>query len=476
MNVFRILGRRLSPIARAEDGLTLIEILVAMTIFGIISVGIAAGVTASLVNLRDAQNRETALNLAASQIDLVRSVTDVFTVNDTPAATNVVVGGVTFHLTRSTNWEPFNGGDGDCGSNAAGSTLQYKRVKVTVTWDGMRNTAAPAVADTLLAPNSRINDPQKGTILVHVFGPDGTDRSGIAVNAAPTPGVVGNTAAALTVTPNNTDIQGCSYILKVTPGTYDVTVTKAGFIGDDNKTLGSASKTIGVAQGTSASAAFQFDNAGLFSSALAVNAGATPNILVPTNLDLSYLAASGTYIRAYTGSAVSLHPYGDGYTVIAGKYVNSATSSQTCPAIDPEAWPDKTVGPVTYSGTRPAAIAAQPGQAASKVAQVTMGVITVTLNKTNGAFINAVAQPSVTPSGNPGCPVAMAYTFGSQVTNAANKTFTLALPWGTWKLYQGTNGTATTNQIGNGGMAAVAGATIVKESSNAVTLDPRVAS
>src|SRR3954449_10488091 len=98
MNVFRTLSRRLSPIARTEDGLTLIEILVAMTIFGIVSVGIAAGVTASLVNVRDSRDRETALNLAASQIDLVRSVADVFTVNDTPTATNMVVGGVTFHI------------------------------------------------------------------------------------------------------------------------------------------------------------------------------------------------------------------------------------------------------------------------------------------------------------------------------------------------------------------------------------------
>lgn len=475
MSIFSRLGRRLSPLARGESGLTLIEILVAMTIFGIVSVGIAAGVTASLVNVRDSRDRETALNLAASQIDLVRSVSDVFTVNDTPTATNVVVGGVTFHVSRSTNWEPFNGGDGDCGSNSAGSTLQYKRVKVTVTWDGMRNDTVPAVADTLLAPNSRINDPTKGTILVHVFGPDGTDRSGIAVNAVPTPGVTGNTAAALTVTPANTDVQGCSYILKVTPGTYDVTVTKAGYIADDNKTLGSATKTVGVAQGTSASAAFQFDNAGLFSSALAVNAAPTPGILVPTNLDLSYLSTYGNYVRPYTGSAVPLHPYADGYTVLAGKYVDSVTSSQVCPALDPEAWPDTTVGSVTYSGHRPDPVAASPGQPAANTAKVTMGVITVVLNKANGAYINAVSQPAATTSGNPGCPVAMSYTFGSKVTGSS-QSVTLALPWGTWKLYQGGSSAATTSQIGNSGMTPSTGTTIIKESSNAVTFDPRVAS
>jgi len=108
-------------------------------------------------------------------------------------------------------------------------------------------------------------------------------------------------------------------------------------------------------------------------------------------------------------------------------------------------------------------------------AQVTMGVITVVLNKANGAYINAVSQSAATPSGNPGCPVTMNYTFGSKVTGSS-QSVTLALPWGTWKLYQGGSSTATTNQIGNSGMTPSTGTTIVKESSNAVTFDPRVAS
>lgn len=478
MNVFTRLSRRLSPLARDEAGLTLVEILVAMTIFGIISVGIAAGVTASLVNTRDSQNREAALNLAASQIDLVRSVTDVFTVNDTAGPANVVVGGVAFHVSRETNWVTSSGGDASCGANAAGSTLLYKRVTISVTWDGMRSTDAPAVADTLLAPNSRINDPTKGTILVHVFGVDGSDRPNVSVNAVPTPGVTGNTATALTVTPADTDIQGCSYILKVTPGTYDVTVSKTGYIADDNKTLGSAVKTVGVAAGASASASFQFENAGLFSSALAVNAGATTGILTPTNLDLTFLSSSyGNFVKSSTGSAIGLHPYADGYTVLAGKYVDpNVSASQTCPAVDPEAWPDTTVGSVTYSGHRPSLISARPGEAATPgPAQVTMGVFTVVLNSANGAYINAVAQ-SGSSNGNPGCPVAMAYTFGSKVTSSTNTTFKLALPWGSWKLYQSSTNTGTTNQIGNSGMTAVAGTTLIKDSSNVVTFDPRVAS
>ncbi|MGN6128110.1 MAG: hypothetical protein ACTHON_16245, partial [Humibacter sp.] len=444
---------------------------------GIISVGIAAGVTTSLINVRDSQDREAALNLAASQIDLLRSVTDVFSVNDTPGPSNVVVDGVTFHVSRATKWVTSSGADADCGANAAGSTLLYKRVTVTVTWDGMRNSGVPAVADTLLAPNSRINDPTKGTILVHVFGVDGTDRPNVSVNAVPTPGVPGNTATALTVLPAVTDIQGCSYILKVTPGTYDVSVSRTGYIGDDNKTLGSATQTVGVAAGSSASSSFQFENAGLFSSTLAVNAGTTTGILTPTNLDITFINSYGSFVKTYTGAPIGLHPYADGYTALAGKYVDTAVSASTvCPAIDPEAWPDKIVGTTTYSGSRPPLVSALPGQAATPgPAQVTMGVFTVALNNTKGSYINAVAQ-SGSGNGNPGCPVSMSYTFGSKVTSSTDTTFKLALPWGSWKLYQGTSTTATTNQVGNSGMTAVVGTTLIKDSSNVVTLDPRTAS
>jgi prepilin-type N-terminal cleavage/methylation domain-containing protein len=475
MNVFRRLSRRLSPLAREESGLTLIEILVAMTIFAIIAVGIAAGVTASLVNTRDSREREAALNLAASQIDLVRSVTDVFSVNDTPGPTNIVVGGVAYHVSRTTNWVTSSGADATCGANAAGSTLLYKRVTISVSWDGMRNSSAPAVADTLLAPNSRINDPQKGTILVRVYGVDGTARPNISVSAVPTPGVTGNTATALTVTPADTDVQGCSYILKVTPGTYDVTVTKSGYIADDNKTLGSSTKTVGVAAGASAAASFQFENAGLFGSTLASNAGSTTGILTPTNLDLTFINSYGNFVKTSTGSAIGLHPYLDGYTVLAGKYVNAAVSaSQICPALDPEAWPDTTVGAVAYSGHRPSLVSARPGQSASPAAQVTMGVFTVVLNKANGAYVTAVAQ-SGSSNGNPGCPVGMSYTFGSKVT-ATSTTLTLALPWGSWKVYQASTDLGTTTQVGNSGMTPVTGTTLIKDSSNVVTLDPRTAS
>lgn len=471
MNIFRTLCRRLSPAARDEAGLTLIEILVAMTIFAIISTGIALGVTASLVNVRDSQNRETAINLAAGEVDLVRAVDDIFTVNDLPQPKTVVVVGVTFRIDRKTNWVNATTASAACGADTGGTTLRYKRVNITVTWDGMRDPNIAAHADTILAPNSRINDPLKGTILVHVIGANGVGMPNVTVTAAPNPSVVGNTAAALTVTPAATDIQGCSYILKVVPGTYDVTISKSGYISSD-QSLDSTSTTVGVVAGASASAGFQFDNAGRFTTKYATNA---PGATIPTNLDVSYLNSYGTYVAKATTGEVKLHPFADGYTMIAGKYVDPTLPSGGCASVDPAAWPSNAVAGVTYAGSRPDVVAAAPGQAplpAGTTALVPMGVVSISLSNGSGGFLNAVSQATAPGTGDPGCAVGMSYTFGQLITSSTAKTYTIALPYGSWKLYQDSSSTGTKNQISTSGMTPV-GTTVVLSGSNVITFDPR---
>jgi hypothetical protein len=62
----------------------------------------------------------------------------------------------------------------------------------------------------------------------------------------------------------------------------------------------------------------------------------------------------------------------------------------------------------------------------------------------------------------------MTYTFSVNLTSAG---VTLALPYGTWKLYYGTSNTAT--QVPKTSMTVTAPSST--GSSNTVTLDPRVA-
>ncbi len=92
----------------------------------------------------------------------------------------------------------------------------------------MRDDDATVRTYTVIDPKNRINDPTKGTILVSVLGGSGAGSAGVTVTA--TPASPANGATALAKAPLPTDAQGCTYILKVTPGNYNVTVSRAGYV------------------------------------------------------------------------------------------------------------------------------------------------------------------------------------------------------------------------------------------------------
>ena len=114
----------------------------------------------------------------------------------------------------------------------------------------------PARADTVIDPTSRINAPGFGTILVSVKSVSGAGMPGIAVSATPaTPanGAIAPPSQAMT------DAQGCTYVLKVRPGNYDVRISKPGYVDVDQ--FEQPVKMTAVAAGTSSSVGFQYDRA-----------------------------------------------------------------------------------------------------------------------------------------------------------------------------------------------------------------------
>ena len=336
----------LSIRAQDESGVTLIEIVVAMMVFAIIAVGVAYALTLTVKMTGDARAREAASNLVAQEVDLDRSVGDVFTLVD--GDKTVQLNGTTFHIHRDSNWVTSTSADATCGSG--GGQLQYKRVNVSVTWDGM-SAATPAVrGDSVIAPGTKLNDPTLGTILVSVLGVSGTGNAGVTVTA--TPSTPANGAVALTDAPDPTDPDGCSYILKVTPGTYDVTISEANNV--DIFQAAAPVKTIGVGAGAASSVSFQYDQAGKFTANYVSNysSGST---LIPNNLDTTFNGGSKSFISTAASNAlsrqVSLHPFPSGYQVLAGKYVPRTTTSRFASRSIPQhgqRWPSD--GAV---GTRP---------------------------------------------------------------------------------------------------------------------------
>lgn len=392
-----------------DSGMGLVEVVTAFMVFAVIAVATSFAMVSMTRITADNDNREIATNLAAAEIDRIQAISDAFTVfsNDDPGAVTRV-NGVDFTVATTVAWQNADGSSGSCGSGGAtGGNLQYKRVNVRVTWDGMFQKD-PVRADSALAPATRINDPSYGTILVNVYGADGTPRSSITVTATPTSG-----GAPISAAVNPSDADGCSYILKVVPGNYRITVSKGNYI--DSYQIDKPFVDRTVTAGTSTTAQFQYDEQAKFKLKYAANA--TPPFVLPSSLQTTYFSGASTFPSTSTSSPITLHPFLNGYSAVAGKLAG-------CLDTDPANWLETAT---LAAGERVPAAPAAPGGSADLL--IPMGLASVTA-PTAGQII--AEQQTTSVDGSPGCASPTTYTFAGTVT-AASKT-QIALPYGTWKL------------------------------------------
>ncbi|MFJ8896143.1 prepilin-type N-terminal cleavage/methylation domain-containing protein [Leifsonia sp. NPDC102414] len=442
---------------RSDDaGLTLIEVMVAMFVFALISIGVALSITSSLLLTTDTRSREIAANLAAQEIDLDRSASNVFAVTDTSWTT--VVNGTTFTIVRGTDWVSTNNSTVACG--AGGGTLQFKKVNISVTWSGMRTATAAVRADTLIAPNNRINDPTLGTIIVSVKSASGAGTPGVVVSVAPSS--VPNGAVPLTTVPAPTDADGCTYALKVTPGNYDVSLSVPNYL-DIHQKPAPVLSPVQVTAGTAQTAPFTYDNGALYSVQYASSTATRP-----TNLDLSWVnPIGGTFVQTIGSATTSrLFPFSDGYAVLAGAYVAPIASHPNCLSVDPSAWTtpavDGAVGRAVQAGQ-----AAPPGQTITTL-PIPMGVVTVN-GLGNNTYLTAVAQAPVAGTGDPGCTTANTYTFPKLTSGSS---MTVALPFGAWRFYTGNSSGSTSSTVPTTSIALVTRG-VMTPAVQTITLDPR---
>jgi len=455
--------QRLLARARAnQDGLTLVEVLIAVVVFAIISTGVAYTIVAVLNITKQSSSREEAANLAAQDIDLDRSIGNLFNLLSDTYTTNV--NGTTYTVTRDVEWVTDGSVTAQCGTG--GGNLEYKRVNVSVGWTGQLGSTAPVHVDTLINPDTRINDASHGTILVSVKDQTGAGVPGITVTAIPdaTP----NGATTLTTTPAATDDEGCTYILSVTPGNYDVKISRSGYL--DVNQASTVTKVISVTASSTASVSFQYEQAGN----LSVNYPALTSI--PTNLDTSYISTYGTYTTGAPVSPQPLYPFSSGYVVLAGDWDDPAAPGGGCAAPDPAAWKAGTAldGTSVPDGVRPQPQAAAAG-GSSPSFTVPMGRFTISgLALNSGLFVTAVQVNGNAATGDPGCATANLSTYKFAKANLLTSLSSFALPYGTWKIYTGSSAGALTTQVAISKLAVVGGHGGTQSSNGGtITLDPR---
>lgn len=454
----------------AESGLSLIEVLVAMMIFSMLVVGIGYSLMSVLQMTRDSQARETAISIASSELDAVRAIGDPFQIVNVPSRTQTV-GTNTYTIKREAAWVTPDGEVDTCGTG--GGPLQYKSVKVTVSWVGMREGSSPVRTDTALVPTSRINDPSKGTILVSVKNEAGLGNQGVTFTAT-------SSSGSLVTTPTNSD--GCSFLLGVPPGDYTVKLTNSGYMDINQQANPTVVRT--VEAGSSAQFQFQYDKRGTYRMSYASNDTTSVRPMVPGDMDTTFFNINGRYSTVVSTTTAgstgptgttTLYPAQSGYEIVAGHFVPSSETGTSCESVDPAAWADDTTKDPVAVGTRAATAHAGPNETADSVG-IPMGIVTVSGDR-NKRYLYAVSQSDTPLPGQPTCDIQMKYSFGTTFTSYSTTTEKIALPFGTWILYASSSSSMGSSIIDSNKVAAsrisVESPGQIVSSDGTFVLDPR---
>jgi Tfp pilus assembly protein PilV len=392
---------RAGPRGRGEEGLTLLELVVAISVFAVISGGIAATLDSGLTLTRNNRQRSVAANLASQEMDTVRSMP--FTSIAARTVTQVL-DGTSYTITRELTWVAHNATNGPCdGTNQDPELL---RVRVVVTWPAMRGVA-PVTSDTTMAPPVGAYSANSGHIAVKVLDGTAAGQFGASVQVA---GPVTRTA------PTNDD--GCAFFAFLTPGTYTVSLNNVGYV--NRQGVQNPSQTVGVTTGNVSSVQFDYDQSTTLSLTFAPSAGGTPPNDLAISLGNTQFVPTGVQLYPGTGlsrSIGNLFPASDGFTAWAG----------SCADADPEGERPANGGPYWQDGMRPTPFAAPAGDTTIGTVPLESASLTVKaagLPVIGATIVATHAADSVCASGE-------THTLG---TTDATGALTTALPYGTWQL------------------------------------------
>ena len=420
------LRRCLRRDVRDDRGVTMIELMVAMSVFSVVAVGIAYGLNAALLTGRGDRMRVQAANLAGREMEIVRNeftatdagpgnlgaVSQVVNPHPLPGGTAgqpLTIDGNPFTVTRTVEWLPAGTGASPCDG---GTQVTYPSlaVNVRVTWPQMGGIK-PVVSNTVLTPPKSTVSSSLGFVAVKVLGAAGTGLADIPVNLTGPSSQTRLTAA-----------DGCAVFALSTPGAYNAVLNVSGMISFDGNP--SISRPATVTAGQMVQVPFSYDRA----VSVAVRQTAPDGYPVPATLPALTIFNTGiqplgrkTFASTGTTTTLSgLWPFVDGYSVWAG----------CCDMSDPSA----------SGGSRPVPVVVEPGGSGSVDAPLAAVTVTVVDDEDPVPLPVVGATVTATASDTTGCLSGQtSYPLG--VTDAVGQV-RAALPGGVWDL--AVNGGATT--------------------------------
>jgi prepilin-type N-terminal cleavage/methylation domain-containing protein len=404
LDIARTLDTRRRGTARRDFGLTMIEIVVAMSVFALLSLASTSIILRGLHFEQQGASRTYAASLAASEMDALRAKdpasivegtsthqdpTNKYTVQDTAAWVSLGTAGFT------------------C-ANGSGYSNIYMRLDISVwsTSGGPLPKSNAVQLTTLLAPTQNSSSNASGNIAVQISKADGSPAAGIPVTITDLSGH--------SLTPVSTGTDGCAYFPGLLVGSvWVVSANQSGYVTTTpNATTFQQGVTIGA--GATSYVSFSYDQA----ETLAVQL--PPGVTTPDGMPFSLyspILSSTRYLSPLSAyAALQVFPDPAGYQIWFGACQDADPTYSLRPG-------GTSAARVTYPATPGGADAAVLQGVEVDFSSITAGTLTVS----HAAIV-----------GDLQCSSPVSYT----LTGASLST-RLFLPYGTWTLTDA-SGTART--------------------------------
>ena len=247
-----------------DTGMTMIELMVALTILALVSSTFAYGLQLAMSVTREDRARVQASNLAARELEIVRNefgaskeaptalgaTSQVNNPHPLPGGTTgqpLDLDGTKFTVARTVEWLPAGTGTSPCDG---GSAVSYPSLGVNVRVSWQENGSTRDVeSDTVLTPPKGTLAAVQGFIAAKVQGADGAGVQGLRVDISGPGGAQSRVTAG----------DGCAVFALSTVGNYSVTLNVSGYVSFDGQP--STSKPATVAVGSIQIVPFSYDAA-----------------------------------------------------------------------------------------------------------------------------------------------------------------------------------------------------------------------
>ena len=223
-----------------KKGFSLVETIIAVAVFLIISMGVYKGYVVVLQGVQISKTKQAALNVASEQIEIIHNLpyVDVGIVDGLPDGViphiqNINSSGINFIVTTTIRNidDPFDGVIGGTPNDT--SPADNKLVEIEVECEGCN--VDPIKLVTRISPQGLENTGDNGALFVQVLDANGLPIEGADIH------IENNQLENILSIDDVTDVNGFLQIVDAPTGTeaYEITVTKNGFSTEQTYTSGS---------------------------------------------------------------------------------------------------------------------------------------------------------------------------------------------------------------------------------------------